>query len=317
MARIALQMGHCFRTTGATGTSGLDADPTEQEFAHAAVNTAIAMLRTAGHDAVALLADVPDSAYGGYNMFVAVHCDGSTSASARGASVGYRNNPGAAAAAVFKQHYQQAGWSGGWRPDNYTAALAGYYGVRKAVAAGVPVAFIVECGFLTSPADEALLSFPAGPDRYARAVTDTAVALFGGDAPIPPIPTQEDDLMPFPVIGAPTDQLQRPWRALLPGKLVTFLDWDPLPASTEHETFAPGWAYFSGGAAGVFSPMHRCASEVEYDQACAVAQQFTQLPGTPGPPGPPGVDGADGQDGADGVGLPAEFHATITPDPTA
>jgi hypothetical protein len=145
---------------------------------------------------------------------------------------------------------------------------------------------------------------------------DTIIAAATTPSLPPPPP---EDLMPFPVIGAPTDQADRPWRALLPGKVVTFVNTDPLPESTLHETFAPSWAYQTGTACGVFEPMHRCASDVQYDQAVAVAQQYMQLPGTAGPKGDkgdPGEPGADGADGQDGVGLPASFHAQITPDPT-
>jgi hypothetical protein len=124
--------------------------------------------------------------------------------------------------------------------------------------------------------------------------------------PLPAPPLPQEDLMPFPVIGAPTDQTQRPWRALLPGKVITFVDWDPLPAGDAHETFAPGWAYYSGGACGVFQELRRCATETEYDQACAVAQQYTQLPSAaePGPAGPPGPPGPAAE-------LPAVVPATI------
>lgn len=184
MARVLLQMGHCFRRTGATGTGGIDADPTEQEFAQAACYAAAAMLRTAGHAPVVIDADEPDSSYRGFDAFFAVHCDGSTSATARGASVGYRTAEGAHLAAAFKQAYYDAGWRG-FRPDNYTAALAGYYGVREAVEQGCRHATIVEAGFLTSPQDEALLTPPDGTDRCARAITNAVVALWGGARPAP------------------------------------------------------------------------------------------------------------------------------------
>jgi hypothetical protein len=100
----------------------------------------------------------------------------------------------------------------------------------------------------------------------------------GGTTPTPPTPSNLEDLMPFPVIGAANDSRERPWRALLPGKVVTFVDWDPLPANTETETWAPGWAYYEGGAAGVFEAMKRAPGDVEYDRRVAVAQQYTRLP---------------------------------------
>lgn len=178
MARVLLQMGHCFRKTGATGTNGIDGDPSEQEFAQAACLAAAPMLRTAGHSPVVMDADEPSSMYAGYDAFVAVHCDGSTSEGARGASIGYRTAEGAHLGAVFKQAYADLGWKG-FRPDNYTAALAGYYGVREAVQAGTLYAVIIEAGFLTNPTDEALLTPPGGSQRLARSITAAVNAVFG------------------------------------------------------------------------------------------------------------------------------------------
>jgi hypothetical protein len=193
MALIVVQAGHCHRRTGATGTGGLDGDPTEQEFAWAAAHRTAALLRTAGHQARVILADEPSDRYRG-DGFVAIHCDGSTSRSARGASVGYRNGDGQRFAHAWKRAYARGGWSG-FRADNYTSALAGYYGVKRAVGVGNRFAFIAEAGFLTSPADEALLSGPRGTERFARAVTEAVAEIFGGRAPSPSTPPQEDDDM--------------------------------------------------------------------------------------------------------------------------
>jgi hypothetical protein len=190
MPLVVIQLGHCYRRTGATGTNGVDGDPNEQEFATAAGNRAAALLRVAGHQARVILADDPASSYRG-DAFVAIHCDGSTSSSARGASVGYRNNSGKALAQAWKRAYADRGWSG-FRPDNYTPALAGHYGVRRAVEQGNASAFLAEAGFLTSPVDERLLSGASGSERFARALTDAVVAVFGGRAPTPS--PEEDDM---------------------------------------------------------------------------------------------------------------------------
>lgn len=191
MALIVVQMGHCYRTSGATGTAGVDADPTEQEFASVTAQACVAELADAGHYGQAILADSPDHLYAG-DAFVAIHCDGSTSRTARGASVGYRTSQGQEFAAKWKQRYHEGGWTG-FRPDNYTAALAGYYGTREAVAQGNRRAFIAEAGFLTSPADEALL-WPDGPARFARALRLAVVDIFGG-IPVAQPPTMEDEDM--------------------------------------------------------------------------------------------------------------------------
>lgn len=185
MAHVVVQVGHYPRKSGATGTGGLDGDPTEQEFNLAAALACDRHLTAAGHSTRVIWADVPTGEYEG-DAFVAIHCDGSTSSSARGASVGYRTNEGELLAAAWKRAYAAEGWSG-FRPDNYTAALAGYYGTRHAVGQGNRFAFVAEAGFLTSPQDEARLSLPAGPERFARALTAAVVEIFGGHI-------QEDDM---------------------------------------------------------------------------------------------------------------------------
>lgn len=96
--------------------------------------------------------------------------------------------------------------------------------------------------------------------------------------PLPPVEIEED-LMPFPVVAAPSDnQTTRPWRALLPGKVVTFTNVEPLPLDTPTESFAPSWAYDEGVAAGVFKEFERAGTDVQYDRRVAVAQQYTRLP---------------------------------------
>jgi hypothetical protein len=193
VALIVIQAGHYPRKAGATGTGGLDGDPTEQEFNIAAAHACASALADAGHTGQVIWADVGDDAYRG-DAFVAIHCDGSTSSLARGASVGYRTAEGQRFATAWKNAYQAAGWTGGWRPDNYTAALAGYYGTRNAADVGNRTAFVAEAGFLTNPTDEAQLSLPGGPERFARALAVAVVDLFGGQAPEVDMPLTDDDL---------------------------------------------------------------------------------------------------------------------------
>jgi hypothetical protein len=183
---IVIQAGHYPRTVGATGTGGLDGDPTEQDFSIAAAHACAKYLQDAGHHGIVVWADIAPNQYRG-DAFVAIHCDGSTSPAARGASAGYRTDEGQLFAETWKREYAARGWVG-FRPDNYTPALAGYYGVRGAVAVGNRTAFIAEAGFLTNPEDEARLSPPGGPDRFARALTAAVVELFGGQD------HEEDDL---------------------------------------------------------------------------------------------------------------------------
>jgi hypothetical protein len=166
MPVLVVQKGHCYRTTGATGTSG------EQQYATSVANACVNLLHGRnGWTVRAILADAGSSAYDG-DAFVAIHCDGSTSASARGASVGYRNAAGQSFGQAWKRAYAARGWTGGFRPDNYTEDLHYYYGTGNAVSAGNPRAFIAECGFLTNAQDRALLTGPGGPTRVALAIGD-------------------------------------------------------------------------------------------------------------------------------------------------
>lgn len=166
MPVLIVQRGHCYRKTGATGTPG------EQPYASAVANACVSLLHgRSGWTVRAILADEESVAYRG-DAFVAIHCDGSTNTSARGASVGYRNRAGQLFGQAWKRAYAARGWTGGFRPDNYTAALQGYYGTGTAVAMGNTRAFIAECGFRTNAADRALLDGPGGPSRVALAIGD-------------------------------------------------------------------------------------------------------------------------------------------------
>lgn len=188
MRTLVVQRGHVARTTGATGTSTPDGSLTEQAFARLAADAIVEAMRPhrAEIEVRVIDADVATADYDG-DAFVALHCDGSTSPSARGASVGYRTSEGAALARLWKSAYADLGWTGGWAADNYTAALAGYYGCVRAVAEGNRPAVILEHGFLTSPDDAALLRPDAGPTRTALAVRRAVTAWFG----LPPV---DDDL---------------------------------------------------------------------------------------------------------------------------
>lgn len=181
MALVVVQRGHVGRKTGATGAPG------EQQFAIEAAERARHHVTRIGHRVRIVDADPPSSAYTG-DAFVAIHYDSSTASSARGASVGYQTPEGKAFASAWKRHYAANGWSGGFRPDNYTAALAGYYGVRKAVAQGNRRAIIVEAGFHSNPEDRALLASPAGPDRVGVAIAAALVDLLGATCPPGPQP---------------------------------------------------------------------------------------------------------------------------------
>lgn len=164
MPTLVVQMGHAGRTRGATGTAG------EQEFTQRVGAACVRLLDGRGGWKVRLI-QADTGTYTG-DAFVAVHADGSTNITLGGASVGYQNQAGQAAAQAWKRAYEARGWPGGFHPDNYTTNLAQYYGVRSAVAAGNKAAIIVEAGYLTNPANRTWITSDAGVDRVALAIGD-------------------------------------------------------------------------------------------------------------------------------------------------
>lgn len=194
MPVLVVQMGHVARTTGATGTAG------EQPFARSVAAACHRLLHGRGGWTVrTIYADVNTDAYRG-DAFAAIHADGSTSTSAHGSSVGYQNRSGQLLAQAWKRAYQRRGWTRGFRGDNYTGALAGYYGVRNARSVGNTRAFIIEAGFMTNPDDRALMTGRGGPERVALAIGD-ALGIPTQSAPPPTIPPKEEDDMPVFVKG--------------------------------------------------------------------------------------------------------------------
>ena len=156
VATVAIQRGHCFRRTGSTGTSGRLPDgrrKTEQEYADALAQQTAREMRRAGHTVHVLTAD---EAVPRCDVFLAFHQDGSSNSSAGGASIGYPpgNERSARYGSIWKSLYQASHWDRGFRPDNYTSALRGYYGYRRTSA---PVKVLMEHGFATNPSEQQLM----------------------------------------------------------------------------------------------------------------------------------------------------------------
>ena len=177
MARVCVQMGHCFRTSGATGTRR------EQEFASTVGRRLRDALQARGHRVSLIGADeYPPS---GMNAFVALHTDGSTDPNRRGASVGYPDAAGARLAAAWKRHHARQGFPGGFLADNYTTALRRYYGFGRTDA---PIRFLAEHGTTTNRADEAWLF--ANLDRCVQAHVDAIGEVLGHPIPAPSTPEE-------------------------------------------------------------------------------------------------------------------------------
>ena len=186
MATIVIQKGHCFRTSGATGTAR------EQEFADKVGNLVRSELVSRGHVVHIVLADTP-APYPESDLFVALHTDGSTDQNRRGASVGYPDAAGALAAGAWKRHHARLGFPGGFLRDNYTTALARYYGYGRARSRH---RFLAEHGTTTNPADRTWLF--DNLDLCAQAHIDTVGELFGHTAaPSVPPPFDPEDYMSY------------------------------------------------------------------------------------------------------------------------
>jgi hypothetical protein len=116
-------------------------------------------------------------------------------------------------------------------------------------------------------------------------VPRVALLVNGNVVPDPdPDPPRIEDLMPFSVIAAPTDDVERPWCALLPGRIVNFVDWNPLPFDDGVNGWAPGWAYYAGVESGLYLPVRRMSTARRYDEASAAARYYNRLPVAAFPP---------------------------------
>lgn len=184
MGTVCLQKGHCHRRSGATGTVR------EQEFTNRCGDLVAAQLRDLGHVVHVVLADTP-APYPASDAFVALHTDGSTDPSRRGASVGYPDAAGARLAHAWKAAHARLGFPGGFLRDNYTTALARYYGYGRARA---PHRFLAEHGTTTNPADRTWLF--DNLDLCAQAHADAIGVILGhpGAPKPPPTPPTDDDL---------------------------------------------------------------------------------------------------------------------------
>jgi N-acetylmuramoyl-L-alanine amidase len=180
VARVGCQLGHVPRTSGKTGTGGCCGE-TEQEYVKRLFDTLQPKLVAAGHTPIKILAD-PVS-YPAMDVFMAFHCDGSEDPDSRGCSFGFRTDLSNATASKkfgnrWRAEHLAAGYSGGNRPTNYTKALAEYYALDDATAAGAEEAIVIEFGFLTNRADNDFLIDNVG--AVADALVNTVVAFHGG-----------------------------------------------------------------------------------------------------------------------------------------
>jgi hypothetical protein len=164
MSTLVIQRGHVARSKGATGGPG------EQAMARRNAAEIVAIAKDLdGITPKVIDADEPNARYRG-DAFIALHGDASADPKASGASVGWRNDAGRRLGQRWKSLYTAAGWTRGFRADNYTTNLSRYYGTGNAISAGNTRAIIVEHGFLTNPEERRYIDSPAGVKAAAVSV---------------------------------------------------------------------------------------------------------------------------------------------------
>lgn len=213
MSVVVVQMGHVPRTRGATGTSGHRG--TEQAFARELAPRIAARVEQLGHRCVVIGADDPIPTC---DAFVSLHQDGSTNTAARGASVGYpagRENERWALA--WKARYAQAGWPGGFRPDNYSPGLRNYYSWKRTSAR---FRVLMEHGFATNVADCDWMW--DNVDGIAQVHADTVAEMLGTVAPPPPPPAADSEDTGMELIYI---QDRDHWFLSAPGGVFRIGDW--------------------------------------------------------------------------------------------
>jgi len=209
VATIALQIGHAYRTKGATGTYR------EQEGNSGIVHLLAEMLSIAGHQVEILHADPPGRVYPEADCFIAFHFDGSLDPRATSASAFYPSWWGSER--VFDRqlttqfidqwkvnHQNHAGYPNGFRQNNYVGWVGeSFYAWRPdrvlgglGVKPGTKVVVLVEQMFATNPVDDLWFWGNDAMASVAEAHAITINEIFGGEmAPLPPI--REEDPVRF------------------------------------------------------------------------------------------------------------------------
>ena len=125
----------------------------ERDWTPVVADEAAKILRERGVDVVRLPADFDGSYDAGAAVFV--HFDGSAVPCSSGASIGYHDAPGAAAARAWRNLYSRY-FRFRFQPDNFTDGLRNYYAFRQVSARRG--ALVLELGELTCPAQRSWLA---------------------------------------------------------------------------------------------------------------------------------------------------------------
>jgi hypothetical protein len=195
-------------TAPSRGTSGLPGDQDDEiNLTWRVADKAALLLIDAGYSVIREDAYF-DKTYD-VKVFVALHFDGSGTPCSSGASLGYPAGSPAGSnkptADLWREAYAPY-FPFKWMPDNFTAALKGYYGygrVNTSIAE-----FLIEFGELTCPEQNAWLFDRVWDDYLAKLVAHVLDKSVGGNKiphpgdwktvePPPPPPPPEVDLAPL------------------------------------------------------------------------------------------------------------------------
>lgn len=151
MTVVRVQVGHWGRKAGATGAYNPTLRLSEADMNH---RLSLELQKvTAGDSRLVWQFVGPDEERGDpCHLFMALHMDGSENPAAIGPSVGYppRSTESARFAKMWKPARNNIAGANGFRPDNYTPALSGYYGFSRSYSGTAPVKVVIENGFVTN-----------------------------------------------------------------------------------------------------------------------------------------------------------------------
>lgn len=166
-------MGHVPRTRGSTGTMR------EQEFTRFLGEALADRLRARGWDVYLIGADPSQRRYPATDLFLALHCDGSSNTKAGGASFFYPKRcevDGEAWGVHWAAAHQKiADYNFGFRRPNYVAKVStGFYAwrasrVRTGIATPARVCLLCEHYFATNPAEAEWAWDPGRIEKMADA----------------------------------------------------------------------------------------------------------------------------------------------------
>ena len=180
--RIDLQEGHKGRVKGATGAPG---EMAYNDYMGDAIKAKLLALSTKPLDIHIHPAEFPGGIKG--NVFLALHCDGSSNANTRGFSIGYPGTNKALATAI--EHEYAAATKLPFKGYNYTVNESKYYGFGHGMWDGEA---LIEFGFRSNKADREYM------DTHKDFIAETVARAILRFLSIPvktPAPKKEDKPM--------------------------------------------------------------------------------------------------------------------------